>query len=73
MASLRECKNELQSIINELRDIERELRNDRSNINIGEIFYANCLDMVADRCEKSMTKLKNVNTNNLADWVLGKN
>ena len=76
MATLNHCQNELQSIINELRDIEWGIRYDRTataNINIGETFYADCLDIVAYKCERSMKRLNNVNTNKLADWVLGEN
>jgi len=67
MASLDECKNELRSILNELRDIEWGVRHDF--VNIGQNLCGNCIDKVADKYDGVLSRLNRVDQNRLADWV----
>ena len=69
MATLNECKNELRSIINELRDIEWGVRRDFTNI--GQDLCGDCIEKIIDKYNGVLTKLNNVNTNKFADWVTG--
>jgi len=69
MASLNECRNELRSIINELRDIELNVRNDF--IGIGQDLCGNCIDRIADKYEGVLNRLYRVNQNRLASWIMG--
>ena len=69
MASLSDCRSELRSIIQEIRDIEWGLRHDFTGI--GQDLAANCVDRVADKYDIVLNKLYNVDTNRLADWIQG--
>lgn len=67
MASLDECRNELRSIIRELRSIESGVRGDFKGI--GEDLCANCIDRIADKYERVLVRLNSVDTNRLADFI----
>jgi len=68
MATLNQCRTELTSIINELRDIEWGVRHDF--INIGQDLCGNCISKIAEKYQnKVLRDLKNVDTNIFADWV----
>ena len=69
MATLNDCRNELRSIINELRDIEWSVRRDFAGI--GQDMCANCIDRIADKYEGVLTRLNRVNQNRLADFIIG--
>ncbi len=69
MATLSSCRSELRSIILELRDIESDIRRDFSGI--GEDLCANCVGKIADKYEGVLTRLNRVDTNRLAEWILG--
>jgi len=69
MASLSQCRNELRSIIEELRDIEWGVRHDFEGI--GQDLCGNCINRVAGRYDWVLSRLNNVNQNRLADWILG--
>lgn len=66
--TLNESRNELRSIINELRDIEWGVRHDFSGI--GEQMCGNCIDKIADKYEGVLGRLNRVNYNRLAAWIL---
>lgn len=66
--TLNESRNELRSIINELRDIEWGIRHDFSGI--GEQLCGDCILKIADKYEGVLHRLNRVNYNRLADWVL---
>ena len=65
--TLNECKNELRSIINELRNIEYGVRHDFSGI--GEQLCGDCIDNIADKYDSVLRLLERVNYNRLASWV----
>lgn len=65
--TLNESRNELRSLIKELRDIEWGIRNDFSGI--GEQLCGDCIDKIADKYEGVLGRLNRVNTNRLADWI----
>ena len=67
MATLNDCRNELRSIISELRDIEWGVRRDFTGI--GQDLCGNCIDKIANKYSGVLTRLNNVNENWLADWV----
>ena len=69
--TLNESRNELRSIINELRDIEWGIRHDFSGI--GEQLCGNCIDKIADKYEGVLSRLNRVNYNRLAAWILKDN
>lgn len=69
--TLNESRNELRSIINELRDIEWGIRHDFSGI--GEQLCGNCIDKIADKYEGVLNRLNRVNYNRLAAWILKDN
>lgn len=70
--TLDECRIELRSIINELRDIESGIRCDFYGI--GEQLCADCIDKIAEKYERHvLEKLNNVDYNKLAEWILDKN
>jgi len=71
MATLNQCRSELNSIIRELRDIEWGVR--RDFIGIGQDLCGNCIDKVADKYDGVMARLNRVDQNRLADWILGDN
>ena len=71
MATLNECRNELRSIINELRDIEWGVRHDFTGI--GQDLCGNCIDKIADKYDGVLTRLNRVNQNRLAEWIAGEN
>lgn len=68
MATLGECRHELRLIVNELRDIERGVRNDF--FGIGEDFCANCIGKIAGKYEGVLGRLNRVNYNRLASWFI---
>ena len=67
--TLNESRNELRSIINELRDIEWGIRRDFSGI--GEQLCGDCVDKIADKYDSVLTRLNRVNYNRLASWITG--
>ena len=69
MATLNECRNELRSIISELRDIEWGVR--RDFIGIGEDLCGSCIDKIADKYDGVLIRLNRVNQNRLAEWITG--
>lgn len=66
--TLNESRNELRSIINELRDIEWGVRHDFSGI--GEQLCGDCIDKIADKYDGVLSRLNRVNSNRLAAWIL---
>lgn len=66
--TLDESRNELRSIINELRDIEWGVRHDFSGI--GEQLCGDCIDKIADKYDGVLSRLNRVNSNRLAAWIL---
>jgi len=69
--TLNECRNELSSIINELRSIEAGIRT--SFKYIGEQEYGNCVGKIADKYDWVLRRLRNVDYNRLAEWIFGNN
>ncbi len=67
MATLNECRNELRSIINELRNIEWGVRHDFTGI--GQDLCGNCIDKIADKYGGVLATLNSVNENWLASLV----
>ena len=67
MASLDYCRSELQSIINELRDIEWELRHCARNV--GEDRAADCISGIAYKYSEVKRKLDNVDYNRVAEFI----
>lgn len=67
--SLEYCRNELRSILMELESIENGVRNDF--VGIGSELCADCLQKVENKYEYVLQRLNNVDTNRLADWILG--
>ena len=67
MATLKECQNELNSIIRELEKIEQGVRGDFAGI--GEKNCADCIDMIVSKYKNVKKILDNVDTNKLADFV----
>lgn len=65
--SLNECRRELRSIINELRDIEWGVRHDFTGI--GQDLCGDCIDKIADKYEGVLKRLNRVDTNRLASWM----
>ncbi len=66
--TLYECKREMRSIINELRDIEYGVRHDFSGI--GEQLCGDCVDKIADKYDSVLRRLERVNYNRLANWAI---
>lgn len=66
--TLNECKREMRSIINELRDIEYGVRHDFSGI--GEQLCGDCVDKIADKYDSVLRRLERVNYNRLANWAI---
>ncbi len=71
LATLNECRNELRSIIRELRDIEWGVRRDFTGI--GQDLCGNSIDAIADKYDGVLRRLNHVNMNRLAEWILGDN
>lgn len=69
MATLSGCRSELSSIIREIRDIESGVR--RDFVGVGQDLCGDCIDRVADKYDGVLRRLNSVDTNRLADWVLG--
>ncbi|MDR1210344.1 MAG: hypothetical protein LBK41_08565 [Clostridiales bacterium] len=69
--NLSECRSEMRSIIGELRDIEWSVRRDFTGI--GEQLCGDCIDKIADKYDGVLARLSRVNSNRLADWIMGKN
>ena len=70
MATVSSCRNELRSIISELRDIEYGIRKDFRGI--GEAQCADCLERVAKKYDGVLNRLNRVNPKRLADWKIAK-
>lgn len=69
MATLNSCRNELRSIINELRAIEDGIRWQFSGI--GQENCADCLETVIVKYRYVLNRLENVDTNRIADFING--
>ena len=69
MKSLDACKTELRSIISELRSIGWDVRNSASGI--GQDLCADCIERIATKYDGVLNRLNRVNTNRLADWIMG--
>ena len=69
MATLYECRNELNSILNELRDIERGVRQDF--VGIGQDMCGNCIERIAVRYDGVLKRLDRVDQRRLASWITG--
>jgi hypothetical protein len=69
--NLNECRSELRSIVNELRDIEWGVRHEF--IGVGQDLCGNCIDKIADKYDGVLGRLSRVNYNRLADWIIGDN
>ena len=67
--NLNECKNELRSIIRELRDIEWGVR--RDFVGIGEQLCGNCIDKIADKNDYVSRELNKVDYNLIASLING--
>lgn len=66
--TLNECKKEMRSIINELRDIEYGVRHDFSGI--GEQLCGDCVDKIVDKYDSVLRRLERVDYNRLASWAI---
>lgn len=66
--TLNECKREMRSIINELRDIEYGVRHDFSGI--GEQLCGDCVDKIADKYDSVLRRLERVDYTRLASWAI---
>lgn len=71
MATLNSCKEELRSIVRELIEIEEGVRHDFSGI--GQNNCADCLQVIVSKYQYVLTKLNNVDTNLIADFINGDN
>ncbi|MBR3643283.1 MAG: hypothetical protein IKN57_07230 [Parasporobacterium sp.] len=71
MASLSYCRSELRSIIDEIRDIEWELRDTGNFAGVGQDLAADCVERIASKYDGVLRRLQNVNPNRLAEWILG--
>ena len=69
MATLKECQNELNSIIKELEAIEDGIRADFSGI--GEKNCADCISVIVSKYRSVKKSLDNVDTNKIADALNG--
>jgi len=67
MASLKYCRNELQSIINELESISSGIRS--SFKGLGQDKCADSLDVIISKYRYVLRKLNNVDTNRVADFI----
>lgn len=65
--TLYEARDELSSIVNELRSIEDSIRYDF--VGIGEKHCADCVGKIANRCNNMLYKLNNVDYSRLASWA----
>lgn len=65
--TLNECISELRSIISELQDIELGVRRDFEGI--GEQLCGDCIENIADKYSRVLSKLNSVNPNRLAAWI----
>lgn len=69
MATLNSCRQEMRSIIREMKSIEEGIRT--SFAGIGQDHCADCLDKVIRKYEYVLRKLENVDTNFIADFING--
>lgn len=69
MATLNSCRQEMRSIIREMRSIRDGIRTSFSGI--GQEHCADCLDKVIGKYEYVLRKLENVDTNFIADFING--
>ncbi|HHX37266.1 MAG TPA: hypothetical protein GX717_04715 [Clostridiaceae bacterium] len=67
MATLQECKAEMNSIVNELLNIESGVRNDFSGI--GQDLCANCISKVADQYRVVLRRLNAVRENVVMEMI----
>ena len=68
MATLDNCKYELDSIVRELGSIESDLR--YSFTGIGQDQAADCVGAIKEKYQYLQKKLRNVDYNRLADWII---
>ncbi|MCM1059916.1 MAG: hypothetical protein NC452_06445 [Eubacterium sp.] len=66
--TLNECKTEMRSIINELREIEYGVCHEFTGI--GEQICGDCIDKIADKYDSVLRRLEHVNYNRLASWAI---
>lgn len=69
MATLNECKRELRSIINELRDIEHGVK--RDFIGVGQDLCGNSIAKIIDKYESVLQRLNRVDQNIFAELING--
>lgn len=69
MATLKSCRNELRSIINELNAIEDGIRYQFSGI--GQENCADCIESVISKYQSVLNRLYNVDQNRIADFFNG--
>jgi hypothetical protein len=65
--NLEECKREMRSIIQELRDIEWDVRHNFTGI--GEQLCGDCIDKIADKYDYVSHELSKVNYNFIASLI----
>jgi hypothetical protein len=65
--NLEECKREMRSIIQELRDIESGVRRDFNGI--GEQLCGDCIDKIADKYDYVSRELSKVNYSFIASLI----
>ena len=69
MATLDSCKRELASIIQELESIKWGIGHEFKGI--GQEKCVTCIEKAIERYQGAKRSLDKVNTNRLADWILG--
>lgn len=69
MATLQSCRNELAAILTELRSIKEDLST--CAVGIGQENCAASIQKVIEKYEGVQHKLKNVDQNKLADFIIG--
>ena len=67
MKSLGDCRQDLRSIIRDLRDIEWDVKQG-GTLGIGEGLCGDCIERIAGKYDEV---LERVDTNRLADWIMG--
>ena len=69
--NLNECKNELNAILRELRDIEWGVR--RDFVGIGQDLCGDCINKIADKYDYVSRELSKVNQNLIASLINERN
>ena len=69
MASLNDCRAELNAIITEMDRIEWEVRQGAHNV--GEDKCADTVSRINDKFRKAKRKLDSVDLSKLAEWAMG--